>query len=79
MVAIYNELTKLKHAKQIAKDGGCFIVECGNIESRFYLLYRECQPRNVFVGKRSSIDGILKLAKVATNFDGEAKKVRKKA
>lgn len=66
MVATYSDITKLKHAKTIAKEGGCFIVERGEVGARYWLLYRECSPRNVLVGKRSSIDGILSLAKKAT-------------
>ena len=63
MVAQYADLTKLKHAKMIAKEGGCFIVEKGNYDNKEYLLYRECLPRNVFIGKRSTVEGILKLTK----------------
>lgn len=66
MVAAYSDLTKLKHAKMIAKQGGCFIVERGGYDNKEFLLYRECQPRNVFVGKRSTVDGILSLVKKAT-------------
>ena len=29
MVAQYQDLTKLRHAKMIANEGGCFIVEKG--------------------------------------------------
>jgi len=50
----------------IAKEGGCFIVERGGYDDKVFLLYRECQPRNVLVGKRSTIDGILSLVKKAT-------------
>ena len=78
MTVAYADLTKLKHAKTIAKEGGCFIVEKGGYDNKEYLLYRECKPRNVFVGKRSSVEGILSLTKKATNFD-EPKKVAKKA
>ena len=66
MVATYSDATKLKHAKTIAKEGKCFIVERGDIGERYYLLYRECSPRNVLVGKRSSIAGILAFVKKAT-------------
>jgi len=66
MVANYSDTTKLKHAKMIAKEGGCFIVEKGGYDNKEYLLYRECSPRNVFVGKRASIAGILALVKKAT-------------
>ena len=78
MVATYQDITKLKHAKTIAKEGGCFIVERGGYDDKIFLLYRECQPRNVLVGKRSSVGGILSLTKKATNFE-EPKKVAKKA
>lgn len=67
MVATYADLTKLRHAKMIAKEGGCFIVEKGGYDDKIYILYRECQPRNVLVGKRSSVEGILSLTKKATN------------
>ena len=66
MVATYSELTKLKHAKAIAKEGKCFIVERGDYYNKEYILYRECSPRNIRVGKRSTIDGILSLVKKAT-------------
>ena len=78
MVATYADLTKLRHAKMIAKEGGCFIVEKGGYDNKEFLLYRECQPRNVFVGKRSTVEGILSLTKKATNFE-QPKKVAKKA
>ena len=66
MVAAYSELKKLKHAKAIAKEGRCFIVERGGYDNKVFILYRECQPRNVLVGKRSTVDGILSLVKKAT-------------
>lgn len=65
MVANYSDITKLKHAKMIAKEGGCFILERGNVGERYYLLYRLCEPRNILVGKRSSIAGILALVNKA--------------
>jgi len=74
MVAAYSELTKLKHAKAIAREGRCFIVEMGGYDNKKFLLYRECTPRNVLVGKRSSVDGILALTKKATNFDEKVSK-----
>ena len=67
MVAKYTDATKLKHAKMIANEGGCFIVEKGGYDNKEFLLYRECQPRNVFIVKRSTVEGILKLTKKATN------------
>lgn len=67
MVATYNDITKLKHAKMIAKEGGCFIVERGEYDNKEFILYRENKyGLNVRIGKRSTIDGILSLVKKAT-------------
>lgn len=67
MVATYTDATKLKHAKTIAREGGCFIVERGNYDNKEYILYRENKfGSNVRIGKRSTIDGILSLTKKAT-------------
>ncbi len=60
--------TKLMMAKQIAKDHGYFVVSHGTISSPIFLLYREASPRNVFVAKRSSVDGLLTLVKTTTGF-----------
>lgn len=79
MVAIYTDATKLKHAKTIAKEGGCFIVEKGGYDNKEYILYRNNNfGPNVRIGKRSSVEGILSLTKKATNFE-QPKKVAKKA
>lgn len=74
MVSQYSDITKLAHAKQIARDGGCFVVElpvydkdgfrCG---SKF-LLYRESTPKNQLVGKRQSVGSLLIFVKKATNY-----------
>lgn len=77
MVARYSDATKLKQAKFLAREGGCFIVERteqainrmngGQLVSVVvWLVYRVGEPRNVFVGKRSSIAGLLSLVKKAT-------------
>jgi hypothetical protein len=66
MVKRYSASTKLSHAKAIAKQGGCFIVEKGGCDDKVYILYRENLPRNVTVGRRKSVEGILMLAKKAT-------------
>ncbi len=77
MVANYSDATKLKHARQIAKDGGCFVVErtekikgkTGGLVDRIYwLLYRVAEPRNVYIGKRTSIGGLLALVKLSTGY-----------
>jgi len=67
MVAAYSDLTKLKHAKAIAKQGGCFIVERGGYDNKEFILYRENPHGSNFrIGKRSTVDGILSLTKKAT-------------
>lgn len=67
MVANYSDAAKLKHAKIIAKEGGCFIVECGDCDNKEFILYRNNNfGPNVRIGKRSTIDGILSLTKKAT-------------
>ena len=67
MVAAYADLTKLKHAKTIAREGGCFIVERGDYDNKEFILYRNNDfGLNVRIGKRSTIDGILSLVKKAT-------------
>lgn len=59
MVANYSDTTKLKHAKMIAKQGGCFIVERGGYDNKEFILYRENPHGSNFrIGKRSTIDGI---------------------
>lgn len=50
MTRRHSPLQQLKEAKQIAKDHGLFVVERGGS----YLLYREQQPRNVYVGSRNT-------------------------
>lgn len=67
MVATYSDNMKLKHAKIIAKEGGCFIVERGDYDNKEYILYRENKyGPNIRIGKRSTIDRILSLVKKAT-------------
>ena len=74
MVATYQDLTKLKHAKMIAKEGGCFIVERGDYDNKEFVLYRENKyGTNVRIGKRSTVEGILSLTKKATNYEAPKK------
>jgi hypothetical protein len=63
-----SQLTKLTMAKRIAKDYGYFIVNMGSQVQPSFLLYKEDSPRNRFVAKRSSVDGLLSLVKTATGF-----------
>lgn len=55
------EAEYLKEAREIALSKRCFVVE----KPGYWLLYRECTPRNVCVGKRSSASALLQLAKKA--------------
>lgn len=72
MVSQYSDLTKLVHAKAAAKASGCFVVEKRQHDKHglplpsYYLLYREAEPRNVFVGKRSTVAGLVQLVNRAT-------------
>jgi len=79
MVANYTDATKLKHAKTMALEGKCFIVErseqvqgkLGGMTNRIYwLLYRQAEPRNVLVGRRTSIGGLFALVKTTTGYKG---------
>lgn len=67
MTVTYTDLTKLKHAKAIAKEVGYFILEKGGYDNKEYILYREMKHApNVRIGKRTTVEGILKLTKKAT-------------
>jgi hypothetical protein len=64
MVAQYSDFTKLRDAKQIARDHGHFVVE----KPDGYLLYREASPKNVYVGKRKDVADMLYFVKKVTGF-----------
>jgi len=64
----HSPLQQLKEAKQIARDHGCFVVEKPGARGTRYLLYRQQQPDNVYIGQRSSPEGIRELVCKATNF-----------
>lgn len=49
----------LHEAKELARKHRCFIVT----KPDYYLLFRECKPKNVCVGRRSSVEGIVALTK----------------
>ena len=75
MVARHSEATKLKEAKTIAKEANCFILERiekvpgktgGLINRTSWLLYRLGEPRNIYIGKRTSVSGIVCLVRKAT-------------
>ncbi|WP_068638755.1 hypothetical protein [Thauera butanivorans] len=69
MTRQHSALQQLKEAKVIAKDHGLFVVERRDQRgTTAYLLYRESTPRNVFIGKRNSPQGIRSLVCKAANF-----------
>lgn len=49
----------LDEAKRMAREAHCFIVT----KPDCFLLYRECVPKNVCVGKRKDEKGIVALVK----------------
>lgn len=51
----------LDEAKKVARNNRCFIVT----KPDCFLLYRECVPKNVCVGKRKDEKGIVALVKKA--------------
>lgn len=66
---VLTQQTKIVMAHQIAKDYGYFICNVGTIDKQKWLLYhRPGNDRSVFVGKRSSVDGILSLIKKVTGW-----------
>lgn len=73
MVSQYTDVTRLLHAKQIARDHGYFVVAIpfrdknGDPKTKF-LLYREADPRNVYVGKRQTIAALHSFVKKVTGF-----------
>lgn len=74
MVARYSDATKLRQAKFLAREGNCFVVEkneaFGNgCNKPIWILYRRGEPRNVLVGKRSSIDGLLAMVTKAIEHE----------
>lgn len=51
MTTRHTPLQQYKEAREIARANGMFVVE----KSGRYLLYRQCSPRNVYLGFRSDI------------------------
>ena len=51
MTSRHTPAQQYKEAKQIARDHGMFFFE----KNGRYILYRECQPRNVYLGYRTDI------------------------
>lgn len=69
MVARHSAAQQLHEAKQIARDHGCVVFERPDTAGRTaYLLYRLVGVRRVFVGKRTSPEGIRRLVCKACNF-----------
>lgn len=68
MTRRHSPLQQLKEAKQIARDHGLFVVEKAERDGTSYLLYREQQPTNTLIGRRSSPSGIRNLVCKVANF-----------
>ena len=68
MTRRHSPLQQLKEAKQIARDHGLFVVEKAERDGTRYLLYREQQPTNALIGRRSSPGGIRDLVCKVANF-----------
>lgn len=64
MTARHSPLQQLKEAKQIALDHGLFVVEK---DSRF-LLYRQQQPKNTYIGARSTPEALRAFVCKVANF-----------
>jgi hypothetical protein len=60
----HSPLQQLKEAKQIAIDHGCFVTEKGGKFS----VYRKMPMRLVYLGSRSSPEGLRQLVCKVTNF-----------
>ncbi|MFH2082049.1 MAG: hypothetical protein ABIK08_11260 [Pseudomonadota bacterium] len=57
----HKEVALIHDLRKQANDAGMFVVE----KPDAFLLYRWSMPRNVLVGKRSSLDGLRRLVRVA--------------
>lgn len=68
MARRHSPLQQLKEAKQIARDHHLFVVEKPDRDGTRYLLYREAQPRNTYIGARSSPEALRALVCKVTNF-----------
>ncbi len=65
---VISQQQKLFMAMQIAKDYGYYVSSVGSVDKPKYLLYFVDKPKFKFIGRRSSIDGILRLTKLTTGF-----------
>ncbi|MDO9596704.1 MAG: hypothetical protein Q7J47_03190 [Azoarcus sp.] len=68
MTRRHSPLQQFKEAKTIARSYGLFVVEKPACTGTHYLLYRTHTEGNVFVGRRSSPQGIRALVCKVTNF-----------
>lgn len=59
---------QLHEARVIAREHGCFVVEKREAKGIRWLLYRQQPDRAVFIGRRSTPEGLRALVCKATNF-----------
>ena len=64
----HTPIQQFKEAKQIAEDHGLFVVEKAGAKATEYQLYRRMATRSVFIGKRSTPEGLRTLVCKVTNF-----------
>jgi hypothetical protein len=57
----HDDVALIHALRKEASSAGMFVVE----KADAFLLYRETPPRNVLVGKRSSLDGLRRLVRSA--------------
>ena len=57
----HDDVKLIHDLRKEASSAGMFVVE----KADAFLLYRETPPRNVLVGKRSSLDGLRRLVRSA--------------
>jgi len=65
---VVSQQQKLTMAMRIAKDYGYYLASVGTVDKPKYLLYKVDKPKFKFVGKRITIDGIVRLTKLTTGF-----------
>lgn len=62
----HTEIKLIHEAKKLAKDHGLFVVE----RPGKFLLYRQCQPRNVLVGSRTTPTSLRRFVARVANVEG---------
>lgn len=64
MARQHTPLQQFREAQQIARDHGLFVIE----KSGKYLLYRNDPKRHIYIGARSSVQGLRSFVCKVANF-----------